>query len=122
MKKTEKELLQDQFYTIRDKLAKIEIAEFSAQNKPMIGKCFKYTSGYGKGNWILYSKVISVEDQFFKVFSFQVTSYGKVEVKFETIFNPTLGQPCTLKEMRTAWRKAIKRFTKKGDSVLGNKP
>ena len=123
MKKTKKELLQDQICILRDKLSKIEEAEYNAENKPLIGKCFKYMNSFdGTNHWPLYHKVLSTDGELLDVFSFQVDSRGRLEVKNDISFKATIGEPCTLKEMRTAWHKAIKRFTEKGDSILGNKP
>lgn len=85
---SDKQLLQSEFYRIRDEIQVIETELRRAENEKLVGNCYKYRNSYGNGDpgWWLFLKIKSLSDcGELIVDSFQVCSYGKFEFTSEQL-------------------------------------
>ncbi len=98
----------------RTELNRIEEAERDAENRALIGKCFKYRNSYSEGQkWWLYQRVVSVKGGMVNIFGFETDIRGKIEIYVEKhMWAHTLGQAISLGEFRTAWRATMRKIEK----------
>lgn len=70
-------------YEARNELDERKAAKTAKANAGMVGKCHKYRNSFGSGSedWWLYRKVLAVDGEWLKVFSFQTDCHGRVEIK-----------------------------------------
>jgi hypothetical protein len=84
-----------------------------AENRKLIGKCFKYRNRYSSGSsWWLYLKVISADTSGVKVFQFETDEYGKVEIEItHARVHPDRGDiAITARQFNSAWKQTLARL------------
>lgn len=83
---TRKEELQKTLETARAELQEIQAREAEERNRQLVGKCFIYQNCYScpegpQDYWWLYVRVIGVDGESLRTWSFQTDKYGKVEIE-----------------------------------------
>lgn len=117
MKKTKEELQAD-FVRARRALEKIEAAERLAENKKLIGKCFRVRNNYSvpakpSDYWWLYTKVIGADAYNLKVFQFQIDKDGRIDINQRELYRRVSDyQPITTDAFTRAWKSVQKRVAK----------
>lgn len=84
-----------------------------AENKKLIGKCFKYRNRYSPDSaWWLYAKVIAATESDFKVLQFQTDCYGKVnaEITHSYIHLGDGHIPISTRQFNSAWKQTLARL------------
>ena len=116
---TEAGRLNNEILRLSNKLHKIKHAEADAQNMPLLGKCFKRIDRYKKVSWPVYQRVTFVDGEWLTIFSLYVRTNGMPDFRENEMCSVgELGKPCSLREMRAAWRREIKRSVDKGNKAL----
>jgi len=53
-----------------------------------VGRCYKYNNSYGSGSrWWLYTKILSVTENGYKILTFEKTSRNRFEIEIKNTWN-----------------------------------
>lgn len=117
-RKTRERELADQIAPLQAELDAVLRMKRDAENQKLVGRCFKFSNSYGGSDkrWWLYGKVVSVDEYWPHLITFQHTSEDQIEIKTDEVAS-SLGSGWTeidADEFEKAWQDLMQTIIKIG--------